>query len=238
MTSQKTPAYRKTVETTTFGLTLTTEYGYDENGFFHHDYTYEHDNRMAIVHAIWDGKPNPKDWHMRQSAYADYYENGQTVGRTRTYNHLDNAQIKAVRYVMGYDTDNAADKARSEIRKAKYERNKRILSEVPTVGLEEIRTLARQIGFNITDNEDADGLETFVKTYIAAANETNLFDLLARRHQFEVEINAWMDKHAGCSPEEMPSWTEFCELNRQIIAVRDECNRRTAASVGLEDRLD
>ena len=81
-------------------------------------------------------------------------------------------------------------------------------------------------------------METFVKTYIAAANETNLFDLLARRHQFEVEINAWMDKHTGRSPEEMPSWAEFCELNRQIIAVRDECNRRTAASVGLEDKLD
>ena len=193
---------------------------------------------MAMVHAVGDGKPKPKDWHMRQSAYADYYENGQTVGRTRTYNHLDNAQIKAVRYVMGYDTDNAADKARKEIRRAKHERNERILSKVPTVGLEEIRTLSRQIGFNVTDNEDTEGLKAFVKAYIAAANETGLFDLLSRRHQFEVEITAWMDKHTGHSPEEMSSWAEFCELNRQIIAVRDECNRRTAAAVGLEDRLD
>ena len=238
MTSQKTPAYRKTVETTAFGLTLTTEYGYDENGFFHHDYTYEHDDRMAIVHAVYDGKPKPKDWHMRQSAYADYYENGQTVGRTRTYNHLDNAQIKAVRYVMSYDTDNAADKARKEIRRAKHERNKRILSEVPTVGLEEIRTLSRQIGFNITDNEDTEGLKAFVKAYIAAANETGLFDLLSRQRRFETEISDWMDAHAGLSPEGMPVWNEFCGLNRRIVAARGECNRRTAAAVGLEDRLD
>lgn len=238
MTSQNSPAYRKTVETTTFGLTLTTEHGYDENGFFHHDYTYEHGDRIAIVHAVGDGEPKPKDWHMRQSAYADYYENGQTIGKARTYNHLDNAQTKAVRYVMGYDTDNAADRARAEIRRAKHERNKRILSEVPAEGLMEIRSLARKTGFNISDNEDTEGLETFVRTYVSAADETCLFDLLARQRQLETEISAWMDAHAGSAPEETPVWNEFLELNRRTVAARGECNRRTAEAVGLEDRLD
>lgn len=100
-TTPKLPKYKKTIDTTGFGLSCTTEYGFDDEGWFHHAYTYTYKNRKAIVSAVGNGEPLPADWHTRQSAYASYYEDGKRVGRTRAYNILGNAQIKAVRWVMG-----------------------------------------------------------------------------------------------------------------------------------------
>ena len=73
-TTSKLPKYKKTIDTTGFGLSCTTEYGFDDEGWFHHSYTYTYKNRKAIVSAVGDGEPLPSDWHTRQSAYASYHE--------------------------------------------------------------------------------------------------------------------------------------------------------------------
>lgn len=39
-TTPKLPKYKKTIDTTGFGLSCTTEYGFDDKGWFHHAYTY------------------------------------------------------------------------------------------------------------------------------------------------------------------------------------------------------
>lgn len=39
-TTSKLPKYKKTIDTTGFGLSCTTEYGFDDEGWFHHSYTY------------------------------------------------------------------------------------------------------------------------------------------------------------------------------------------------------
>lgn len=98
-TTPKSPEYKKTIDTTGFGLTCVTEYGFDNDGLFHHEYAYTHENRKAVIQVT--GSRKPADWHTRQSAYASYYEDGRQVGKTRAYNIYENAQIKAVRWVMG-----------------------------------------------------------------------------------------------------------------------------------------
>lgn len=108
-TNPKSPEYKKTIDTTGFGLTCVTEYGFDNDGLFHHEYAYTHGNRKAVVQVT--GSRKPADWHTRQSAYASYYEDGRQVGKTRAYNIYENAQIKAVRWVMGYGSDSKADEA-------------------------------------------------------------------------------------------------------------------------------
>lgn len=52
-TTPKLPKYKKTIDTTGFGLSCTTEYGFDDEGWFHHAYTYTYKNRKAIVGWQW-----------------------------------------------------------------------------------------------------------------------------------------------------------------------------------------
>lgn len=48
-TTPKSPEYKKTIDTTGFGLTCVTEYGFDNDGLFHHEYAYTHENRKAVI---------------------------------------------------------------------------------------------------------------------------------------------------------------------------------------------
>ena len=220
--------YRKTTETDSLGLTLTTEIGYDKDGWYHHDYTYRYGDREVRIHATRDGRPLPANWHTRHTAYADYYEHGQRVGRTRTYNHLDNAQIKAVRYVMGYESDDEAKEERRAALMEKRRQNRAPLLSIPEAERGWVKQLAREIGFDILDNDDTDAVAAFIDAYAVTANRNGLFGLLDHQQTLEHKMTRWMSENPGHDAYESPMWDEFRCLCKQITPLRDEC--RDAAS--------
>lgn len=231
------PTYKKTIDTTNFGLTCVTELGIDSKGWFHHEYTYTHNDRKALIIVAGDGSPRPADWHTRHTAYATYYENGQQVGRTRTYNILENAQIKAVQWVMGYDSDSKADEACRAMRLAKSRRNQQICRRIPKNLLMEVDGLAERLGLKIHGNEDNDTVETFVNTYLTTAENNGLIEIRNRQHAYETSITAWLDEEAGRRTEDAPDWENFKKTVEEINLLYVECNSKAAESVGLADRL-
>lgn len=235
-TTPKPPKYKKTTDTTGFGLTCVTEYGFDNDGWFHHEYTYTHENRKAVIQVT--GSRKPADWHTRQSAYASYYENGRQVGKTRAYNIYENAQIKAVRWVMGYDSDSKADEACRAMRLAKSRRNQRICQRIPETLRMEVDGLADTLGLRIHGNEDSETVETFVDAYIAAAEDNGLIELRERQHGYENSITAWLDGDAGRKTENAPDWEKFKATAAAIVPLYQECRRKAAESVGLAEKLD
>lgn len=237
-TTSKLPKYKKTIDTTGFGLSCTTEYGFDDEGWFHHSYTYTYKNRKAIVSAVGDGEPLPSDWHTRQSAYASYHEGRKQVGRIRAYNILENAQIKAVRWVMGYGSDSKADEAYRVIRLEKSRRNQRICQRIPEPLRMEVDGLANTLGLRIHSNEDNETVETFVDAYLAAAEDNGLIELRERQHGYETSITAWLDGDAGRKTEDAPDWEKFKATATAIIPLYPECRRKAAESVGLAEKLD
>lgn len=220
--------YRKTVETDSLGLTLTTEIGFDKDGQYHHDYTYRHGDREVRIHATRGGRPLPSSWHTRQTAYADYYERGQHVGRTRAYNHLDNAQIKAVRYVMGLESDDKAKEAHRANLVEKRQQNRAALLSVPEAERGWVEQLAREIGFDIRNNDDTEAVAAFIDAYAVTADCNGLFELLFRQQTLEHKMAGWMSENPGHDASDAPMWDEFRCLHRQIAPLRDEC--RAAAS--------
>lgn len=61
-TTSKLPKYKKTIDTTGFGLSCVTEYGFDDAGLFHHSYTYNYKNRKVAIQVMGSQQP-------RQLAY-------------------------------------------------------------------------------------------------------------------------------------------------------------------------
>lgn len=235
-TTPKSPEYKKTIDTTGFGLTCVTEYGFDNDGLFHHEYAYTYENRKAVIQVT--GSQQPADWHTRQSAYASYYEDGKQVGRTRAYNILENAQIKAVRWVMGYGSDSKADEACRAMRLAKSRRNQRICQRIPEALRVEVDGLANTLGLRIHGNEDNETVETFVDAYLAAAEDNGLIELRERQHGYETSITAWLDGDAGRKTEDAPDWEKFKATVTAIVPLYQECRRKAAESVGLAKKLD
>lgn len=235
-TTPKSPEYKKTIDTTGFGLTCVTEYGFDNDGLFHHEYAYTHGNRKAVIQVT--GSRKPADWHTRQSAYASYYEDGRQVGKTRAYNIYENAQIKAVRWVMGYGSDSKADEACRAIRLAKSRRNQRTCQRIPEALRMEVDGLANTLGLRIHGNEDNETVETFVDAYIAAAEDNGLIELRERQHEYETSITAWLDGDAGRKTEDAPDWEKFKATATAIVPLYQECRRKAAESVGLAEKLD
>lgn len=232
-----TPAYKKTIDTTGFGLSCVTEYGFDDKGWFHHAYTYTHKNRKAIVSAVGDGEPLPAEWRTRQSAYASYYEDGKRVGRTRAYNILENAQIKAVRWVMGYDSDSKADEACRAMRLAKSRRNQQTCNRIPKALRMEVDGLANKLGLKIHGDEDNITVETFVDTYLTTAERNGLIELRERQYGYEKSMTAWLDEDRSRKTEDAPDWEKFKKTVMEISPLYLECRRKTAESVGLGERL-
>lgn len=231
------PAYRKTTDTTGFGLTCVTELGIDGKGWFHHEYTYTHNDRKAFILVAGYGTPLPADWHTRQTAYATYYENGRQVGRRRTYNILENAQIKAVRWVMGYDSDSKADEAYRAMRLERIRRNRQICERIPKSLLYEVERLADRLGLRIQGNEDNDTVETFVDAYLATAKANGLIGVRERQHAYETSITEWLDEEPGRRTEDAPDWGRFSETVDEIAPLYSECRSRAAESVGLAEKL-
>ena len=227
--------YKKTIDTTGFGLTCVTELGTDSENVFHHEYTYTHGNRKARI--LVAGSQLPADWHTRQSAYATYYENGRQVGKTRAYNIYENAQIKAVRWVMGYGSDSKADEACRAMRLAKSRRNQQICQRIPKNLLTEVDGLAEKLGLKIHGNEDNDTVETFVNTYLATAESNGLIEVRNRQHAYEFSITAWLDEEAGRKTEDAPDWENFKKTVEEINPLYLECNSKAAESVGLAEKL-
>lgn len=235
-TTPKLPKYKKTIDATGFGLSCVTEYGFDDAGLFHHSYTYNYKNRKAVIQVM--GSQQPADWHTRQSAYASYYEDGRQVGKTRAYNIYENAQIKAVRWVMGYGSDSKADEACRAMRLAKSRRNQRTCQRIPEALRMEVDGLANTLGLRIHGNEDNETVETFVDAYIAAAENNGLIKLRERQHEYETSITAWLDGSAGRKTEDAPDWEQFTATVTAIIPLYQECRRKAAESVGLAEKLD
>lgn len=235
-TTPKPPKYKKTIDATGFGLSCVTEYGFDGAGLFHHSYTYNYKNRKAVIQVM--GSQQPADWHTRQSAYASYYEDGKQVGRTRAYNILENAQIKAVRWIMGYGSDSKADEACRAMRLAKSRRNQRTCQRIPEALRMEVDGLANTLGLRIHGNEDNETVETFVDAYIAAAEDNGLIELRERQHGYETSITAWLDVSAGRKTEDAPDWEKFKTTATAIVPLYQECRRKAAESVGLAEKLD
>lgn len=236
-TTPKLPKYKKTIDTTGFGLSCTTEYGFDDEGWFHHAYTYTYKNRKAIVSAVGNGEPLPADWHTRQSAYASYYEDGKRVGRTRAYNILGNAQIKAVRWAMGYGSDSKADEAYRAIRLEKSRRNRQTCNRIPEALRMEVDRLADKLGLKIHGDEDNSTVETFVNTYLATAEQNGLIELRERQYGYEKSMTVWLDGDASRKTEDAPDWEKFKETVVEIVPLYLECRRKTAESVGLGEKL-
>lgn len=226
------PQYKKTVETDSLGVTLTTEYGFDENRMFHHAYTYEHGNRRVEIQAVGNGEPLPKDWHTRQSAYAQYYENGKPVGKLRSYNHLDNAQLKAVRYVLGLTSDSAADRAIMDARREKYARNMRTLTSlIPKNAIDFVRKAAEDNGFNL-DRSSNSRVERFVQAYADKANTLGMFQLIERHDALIEPLVAWAKEHEDADESEYPdSYREMQDTYSQIIEQSKECAKAAASTL-------
>lgn len=236
-TTPKLPKYKKTIDTTGFGLSYTIEYGFDDEGWFHHAYTYTYKNRKAIVSAVGNGEPLPADWHTRQSAYASYYEDGKQVGRTRAYNILENAQIKAVRWIMGFGSDSKAEEAYRAVRLEKSHRNQQICRRIPKPLRMEVEGLANKLGLKIHGDEDNSIVETFVNTYLATAEQNGLIELRERQYGYEKSMTVWLDGDASRKTEDAPDWEKFKETVVEIVPLYLECRRKTAESVGLGEKL-
>lgn len=223
------PQYEKTVETDSLGVTLTTEYGFDENHMFHHTYTYEHGNRRVKVQAVGSGEPLPADWHTRQSAYAQYYENGKPVGKLRSYNHLGNAQLKAVRYVLGLTSDSAADRAIMDARREKYARNIRMLTSlIPKNAIYFVREAAEDNGFNL-DKSSNSRVEKFVQAYADKANALGMFQLIEHHDALIETLSAWVKEHEDADESEYPdSYKEMQDAYSRIKEQAKECAKAAA----------
>lgn len=234
-TTPKPPKYKKTIDTTGFGLSCVTEYGFDDAGLFHHSYTYNYKNRKAVIQVM--GSQQPANWHTRQSAYASYYEDGKQVGRTRAYNILENAQIKAVRWIMGFGSDSKAEEAYRAVRLEKSHRNQQICRRIPKPLRMEVEGLANKLGLKIHGDEDNSTVETFVNTYLATAEQNGLIELRERQYGYEKSMTVWLDGDASRKTEDAPDWEKFKETVVEIVPLYLECRRKTAESVGLGEKL-
>lgn len=235
-TTPKSPEYKKTIDTTGFGLTCVTEYGFDNDGLFHHEYAYTHGNRKAVIQVT--GSRKPADWHTRQSAYASYYEDGKQVGRTRAYNILENAQIKAVRWIMGFGSDSKAEEAYRAVRLEKSHRNQQICRRIPKPLRMEVEGLANKLGLKIYGDEDNSIVETFVNTYLATAEQNGLIELRERQYGYEKSMTVWLDGDVSRKTEDAPDWEKFKATVKAIVPLYQECRCKAAESVGLAEKLD
>lgn len=233
-TTPKPPKYKKTIDATGFGLSCVTEYGFDDTGLFHHSYTYNYKNKVVIQVM---GSQQPANWHTRQSAYASYYEDGKQVGRTRAYNILENAQIKAVRWIMGFGSDSKAEEAYRAVRLEKSHRNQQICRRIPKPLRMEVDGLANKLGLKIHGDEDNSTVETFVNTYLATAEQNGLIELRERQYGYEKSMTVWLDGDASRKTEDAPDWEKFKETVVEIVPLYLECRRKTAESVGLGEKL-
>ena len=234
-TTPKPPKYKKTIDATGLGLSCTTEYGFDDAGLFHHSYTYNYKNRKVVIQVM--GSQQPANWHTRQSAYASYYEDGKQVGRTRAYNILENAQIKAIRWIMGFGSDSKAEEAYRAVRLEKSHRNQQICRRIPKPLRMEVDGLANKLGLKIHGDEDSSTVETFVNTYLATAEQNGLIELRERQYGYEKSMTVWLDGDASRKTEDAPDWEKFKETVVEIVPLYLECRRKTAESVGLGEKL-
>lgn len=226
------PQYEKTVETDSLGVTLTTEYGFDEERIFHHEYTYEHGNRKVRIQVFGSGEPLPKEWHTRQSAYAQYYEDGKPVGKLRSYNHLDNAQLKAVRYVLGLTSDSAADRALMDARREKYVKNMRTLTNlIPKNAIYFVRKAAEDNGFDL-DRSSNSQVEKFVQAYADKANALGMFRLIERHDALVETLSAWIKEHEDADESEYPdSYKEMQDAYSRVKEQSKECAQAAASTL-------
>lgn len=226
--------YTRTVQTDGLGLTLVTEQGYSEReGRRYDDLTYTHGNRTVRIHMLPNAE-HPNQRNIRDRAYADYYENGEKTGPRRSYNILENAQIKAVRWVMRLDTDAKAGETLRGLRRP--DRKADPLATLPLTARYEAEHLARRLGLD--PNGDMKTLNPLYAAYARAAEDSGLAGLLEQRAEREHALSDWIDANPGGDMEDAPGWREYAALNARVEKLRRECARTAAGNAGMADRLD
>ena len=221
------------------GVTHTYEHGWDEFGYWNDRHTYEHGNRKAIIRI--HGREKPADWHTRQTCTADWYENGQPygTGRSRAYNILDNAQVKAVRFVLDLDRDEDARDAIRHERAAVRNENLRIIQEtlgtaLPYVPSELKRYASTEAPFDLRDNTDHDHVRRYVETYrdVTPGIRQAEAELQAAIEPFDAWQEEWSRLHDGQHPDETTIAREYpdhANLDKAIAnlnAIRQQATRR------------
>lgn len=145
------------------GMTCTHTYSEQGDSEYRNQWVYAHGTRRVVIDVI--GSEKPSSWRTRGHAYAQWFENGEPNGKLRSYNILENAQLKAVRYVMGLSSDSAADRRLMELRQAKRrEFNQRIngLYEGVLDRQEVDAIVTDDLGVNMRDMDDEDRIVRYV----------------------------------------------------------------------------
>ena len=212
--------------TESHGVIHTYEHGWDEFGCWNDQHTYEHGNRKAVIRI--HGREAPGDWHTRQTCTADWYEGGQPygTGRSRTYNILDNAQVKAVRFVLDLDRDEDARDAIRHERAAVRNENLRIIQETldtatPYVPIELKRYARTEAPFDLLDNTDHDHVRRYTETYrdVTPGIRQAEAELQAAIETFDAWQEEWSRLHDGQRPDETTIAHEYPDLASLDMAI-------------------
>ena len=227
--------YTKTTETDALGLTIVTERGYDETqGTLYDDITYMHGNRSVRIHRFPNADRPNRIYHDRDRAWAEYYENGVKTGPRRSYNIVDNATVKAVRWVMGLESDAKAIEARRSASMEAARNVNGMLHGIPAPIRRHVEFHAKSVGLKLDGTDCAGTVEAFLDAYLAKAQSNGLIAGMERQLDQEREMGAWMDAHPGCEPEETPGWKDFRTEDRRLAGLRMECETAADGSLGRE----
>lgn len=209
--------YTKTAETDALGLTIVTERGYDETqGTLYDDITYMHGNRSVRIHRFPNADRPNRIYHDRDRAWAEYYENG----------------VKAVRWVMGLESDAKAIEARRSASMEAARNVNGMLHGIPAPIRRHVEFHAKSVGLKLDGTDCAGTVEAFLDAYLAKAQSNGLIAGMERQLDQEREMGAWMDAHPGCEPEETPGWKDFRTEDRRLAGLRMECETAADGSLG------
>ncbi|MBT1162883.1 hypothetical protein [Bifidobacterium sp. SO1] len=172
------------------GMTCTHTYSEQGDSEYRNQWVYEHGLRRVVIDVI--GSEKPSSWRTRGHAYAQWFENGESNGKLRSYNILGNAQLKAVRYVMGLSSDSAADRQLMELRQAKRREFEQRLGALygNVLDRREVEDIAKyDLDIDMRDMDDEERISRYLRLLVSDPDVAEYQQCMARISELEQQLN-------------------------------------------------
>lgn len=163
---------------------------------YRNDYEYVKGVRRALIRVYGDGTPTPSQWRVRQTARAYWFEHDRQVGGVHTYNIVENAMVKTVRFVQNYAKDSEAlvNLARQK-QMVHDEFTNRLANLLDGVSWDVFQRFAREVGLNV-NNMDMEPELTRLAGLLASIREVREYEQLDSQvqdtdHRLSRETKNW-----------------------------------------------
>ena len=198
-------------------------------------YEYTRGNRRVTIDVHHPALPS--QWRIRQSATAYWYENGEQVGSAHSYNILENAQIKAVRFCFGLNNDSSAQRKLDEIereQRATFRRQVNQLLEGRDCNRDELAGTARYaFNINLNDQDNAERIFEYINAYLNDPEAKKLAQTRDESDQLgKLIIREAREQHIPV--ENHPRYAEIMRLTDQLPKIRERVEKRIGEKLGMK----